>query len=54
METLSAAQQSKDDFYARKADQGTVNKVAVSPVDSGTMKEERDSTPRPPQTQTLG
>ena len=54
METLSAAQESKEDFYAKKAEQGAANKVAVSPVDSGTMNEERDVTPRPPLTQTAG
>ncbi|KAK5135138.1 hypothetical protein LTR08_005524 [Meristemomyces frigidus] len=54
MDSLSAAQQSKEDFYARKAEQGAPNKVAISPVDSGRMKEERDITPSSPPTETVG
>ncbi|KAK5126330.1 hypothetical protein LTR85_010566 [Meristemomyces frigidus] len=53
MESLSAAQVSKASFYARKAEQ-EATKGAVSPVDSGRFKEDRDITPRAPTSQTPG
>lgn len=49
MDALTAAQKAKDAFYARKAEQDLA-KGATSPVDSGRMREDRDVTPKAPQT----
>lgn len=51
IEALSAAQESKVSYYARQAEQEAA-KGAVSPVDSGRMREDRDITPRAPTVQT--
>lgn len=44
MDSLDAAQKAKDAFYMKKAEQELI-KGGVSPVDSGRMKEERDTRP---------
>ena len=53
MDSLAAAQEAKERFYAKRAEHGAADtasmKPAVSPVDSGrAMKDERDApaTPR--------
>ncbi|KAK5724125.1 hypothetical protein LTR17_013600 [Elasticomyces elasticus] len=55
MDSLAAAQEAKEGFYARRAEQADTasnSKATASPVDSGrALRDERDVTPRvPPQT----
>lgn len=50
VDSLKAGQGAKDIFHSKRMEYEALGKGGVSPVDSGRMKDDRDVTPRAPQT----